>query len=76
MRLYSWGQLMVAFGLCWQVVFTWVLSAPATFLYLWILSGIAVMVPGRIVMGVSQRAGPRARYEADGLSGESGKNEE
>ncbi|MFB7108573.1 hypothetical protein [Streptomyces sp. NPDC056190] len=52
-RLYAWGLLMLAVGLCLQVVFLWVLSD----IYLWILVSTAVWLPGRIVMMVSQRAG-------------------
>ncbi|MFF9127018.1 hypothetical protein ACF09J_27685 [Streptomyces sp. NPDC014889] len=61
MRLYAWGQLVVAFGLCWQLFFGWVLSAPDTlnldFRQWWALSGIALVLTGFIVMVVSQRGG-------------------
>ncbi|WP_445524742.1 hypothetical protein [Streptomyces cyslabdanicus] len=60
-RLYAWGQLVVASGLCWQLLFGWMLSAPDTlnldFRQWWALSGTALSLVGFIVMAVSQRAG-------------------
>ncbi|MFF4826483.1 hypothetical protein ACFY20_26320 [Streptomyces sp. NPDC001312] len=60
-RLYGWGQLVVAFGLCWQAVFGWVPSDPDTleleFRPWGIASGMAVVLTGLIVMLVSQYAG-------------------
>jgi drug/metabolite transporter superfamily protein YnfA len=55
-RVYGWGQLMVAFALCWQTAFGLLIgdsdtlpSAP--------LIGSAILVAGFIVMMVGQRAG-------------------
>ncbi|MFE2089397.1 hypothetical protein ACWD4L_37890 [Streptomyces sp. NPDC002596] len=55
-RLYGWGQLMVAFALCWQMVFLLVLSDPDT--RQWgTLTGSALLLTGLIVMMVSHRTG-------------------
>ncbi|MFE7232004.1 hypothetical protein ACWCRF_17940 [Streptomyces sp. NPDC002405] len=53
-RLYGWGQLVVAFGLCWQVVFGLVISWPGV--QEW-EAGIALMLIGFIVMAVGQYTG-------------------
>ncbi|MER7690838.1 hypothetical protein [Streptomyces sp. NPDC097610] len=51
-RLYGWGQLMVAFALCWQMVFLLVLRGPGT--RQWgTLTGSALLLTGLIVMMVS-----------------------
>ncbi|MGX4694787.1 hypothetical protein [Streptomyces sp. JNUCC 63] len=55
-RLYGWGQLMLAFALCWQVVFGLVISGPD--IREWgAASGIALLLTGIIVMIVSQHTG-------------------
>ncbi|GAA3372982.1 hypothetical protein GCM10020367_31120 [Streptomyces sannanensis] len=55
-RLYGWGQLVVAFALCWQQVFFWVISDIG--IRQWgTLSGSALLLTGLIVMMVSHRAG-------------------
>ncbi|MFE1849390.1 hypothetical protein ACFYYI_17060 [Streptomyces sp. NPDC002387] len=54
-RFYGWGQLVLAFGLCWQVVFRLVISDPG--IRQWVtLPGSGLLLAGVIVMGVSQRA--------------------
>ncbi|MFE9307793.1 hypothetical protein ACIQCF_17200 [Streptomyces sp. NPDC088353] len=53
-RLYGWGQLVVAFAFCWQVVFGLVISRPGV--REWV-AGIALMLIGFIVIAVSQLAG-------------------
>ncbi|MPY53478.1 hypothetical protein [Streptomyces acidicola] len=56
-RLYGWGQLVVAFALCWQLVFGLVISdsgtGPAGTLIgsVILLAGIVVMMVGRLVGG-------------------------
>lgn len=60
-RIYGWGQLVVAFALCWQLVFGVMVSdsgarASRT------LIGAAILVVGLIVMMVGQLAiGDRER---------------
>ncbi|MFE7229150.1 hypothetical protein ACFVAF_00475 [Streptomyces sp. NPDC057596] len=55
-RLYGWGQLVVAFGLCWQVVFGLVISGP--YVREWgYRSGMALMVIGFVVMAMGRREG-------------------
>ncbi|WP_055629771.1 hypothetical protein [Streptomyces hirsutus] len=55
-RLYGWGQLVAAFGLCWQVVFGLVISGPG--IRQWgTLTGSGLLLTGLIVMTVSQRPG-------------------
>ncbi|MFI5757208.1 hypothetical protein [Streptomyces sp. NPDC051569] len=58
-RLYGWGQLLVAFALCWQMVFLLALSDPDT--RQWgTLTGSVLLLTGLIVMMVSYRgAGDR-----------------
>ncbi|MEV5080069.1 hypothetical protein ACIQFZ_08925 [Streptomyces sp. NPDC093064] len=53
-RLYGWGQLVVAFALCWQVVFGLVINGPYV-RYWGAASGVAFMLAGLIVMAVGQR---------------------
>ncbi|MFJ9584046.1 hypothetical protein [Streptomyces acidicola] len=55
-HLYGWGQLVVAFALCWQLVFGLVISdsgirAPGT------LIGSVILLAGIVVMMVGQYAG-------------------
>ncbi|MGX1673092.1 hypothetical protein [Streptomyces sp. NPDC055400] len=57
-RVYGWGQLMVAFALCWQAAFG--LSASDT-LPSAPLIGSAILVAGLIVMMVGQRAGGKRK---------------
>ncbi|MFE6553354.1 hypothetical protein ACFVHS_33860 [Streptomyces sp. NPDC057746] len=64
-RLYGWGQLVLALGLCWQVVFRLVINDPGTRQWV-ILSGGVLLLAGVIVMGVSQHTG-RDR-QSDGTS--------
>ncbi|MGW1411234.1 hypothetical protein [Streptomyces sp. NPDC002403] len=55
-RLYGWGQLMVAFALCWQMVLLLVISDPGT--RQWgTLTGSALLPAGLIMMTVSHRTG-------------------
>jgi hypothetical protein len=55
-RLYGWGQLVAAFGLCWQTVFVWVISDIGN--RQWgALFGSALLLTGLILMMVSHRAG-------------------
>ncbi|MFV5998696.1 hypothetical protein ACNPQM_41750 [Streptomyces sp. NPDC056231] len=55
-RLYGWGQLVVAFALCWQQVCFWVLSDPD--IRQWgSLSGSVLLLTGLIVMMLSYRKG-------------------
>ncbi|MGX1675422.1 hypothetical protein [Streptomyces sp. NPDC055400] len=61
-RLYGWGQLVVAFALCWQAIFL-VISDPGT--RAWgTLIGSVVLVVGLGVMLVGQLAGNRQGYGA------------
>ncbi|WP_329615909.1 hypothetical protein OG244_24930 [Streptomyces brevispora] len=54
-RLYGWGQLLVAFALCWQVLFLLVLSDSGT--RQWgTLAGSVLLLAGLVVMTVSRRA--------------------
>ncbi|MEU2601316.1 hypothetical protein ABZ678_22045 [Streptomyces hirsutus] len=53
-RLYGWGQLVAAFGLCWQVVFGLMISGIN--IRQWgTLTGSGLLVTGLIVMMVSYR---------------------
>jgi hypothetical protein len=55
-HLYGWGQLVVAFALCWQAVFGLVISDSDT--RLWgTVTGSVILVVGIIVMTVGQLAG-------------------
>ncbi|MEU1692766.1 hypothetical protein ABZ590_14985 [Streptomyces hirsutus] len=55
-RLYGWGQLVMASGLCCQVVFGLVISGPRV--REWgAMSGIVLLLTGCIVMMVSQYTG-------------------
>lgn len=60
-RLYGWGQLLGAVGLCWHVVFWLVLSDADTFesgIRQWeALSGIALVLTGLILMMVKPARG-------------------
>ncbi|MEU6522429.1 hypothetical protein ABZ892_06130 [Streptomyces sp. NPDC046924] len=57
-RLYGWGQLVMASGLCCQVVFGLVIRGPSV--RAWgAMSGIALLMTGCIVMMVSQFGGGR-----------------
>ncbi|MEU2909833.1 hypothetical protein ACFYM3_10945 [Streptomyces massasporeus] len=54
--LYGWGQLVMAFGLCCQVLFGLVITGPGV--RVWgAMSGIALLLVGIIVMMVSQLPG-------------------
>ncbi|MFF2328315.1 MULTISPECIES: hypothetical protein [unclassified Streptomyces] len=54
-RVHGWGQLTVAFALCWQMFFLLVLSDPDT--RQWgTLTGSVLLLAGLIVMMVSCRA--------------------
>ncbi|MHA5054291.1 hypothetical protein [Streptomyces sp. SD15] len=55
-RIYGWGQLMVAFALCWQLVFGLMIS-DSEVRPLGTLIGAAILLAGLIVMMVSQLAG-------------------
>ncbi|MET7512646.1 hypothetical protein ABZS88_04070 [Streptomyces sp. NPDC005480] len=55
-RVYGWGQLMVAFALCWQTAFG-LLTGDSDTLPSAPLIGSAILVAGFIVMMVGQRAG-------------------
>ncbi|MFD9006697.1 hypothetical protein ACFV0T_38120 [Streptomyces sp. NPDC059582] len=52
-RLYGWGQLVVAFALCWQLVFGMLMSDPGTRM-LGTLSGGVMLLAGVIVMMAGQ----------------------
>ncbi|MFD0067857.1 hypothetical protein [Streptomyces sp. NPDC056690] len=57
-RIYGWGQLMVAFALCWQTAFGFSASgtrASGT------LIGSAILLAGLIVMAVGQCAGGKRK---------------
>ncbi|WP_406726803.1 hypothetical protein WJ438_22320 [Streptomyces sp. GD-15H] len=63
-RLYGWGQLVMAFGLCCQVLFGLVITGPG--IREWgAPSGIALLLTGIIVMMVSQR--PGANRQGSGM---------
>ncbi|MER6036859.1 hypothetical protein ABT133_23590 [Streptomyces sp. NPDC001835] len=51
-RIYGWGQLVVAFALCWQLVLGLILARPSG-----TLIGAAILLAGLIVMMVGQLAG-------------------
>ncbi|MFB7110482.1 hypothetical protein [Streptomyces sp. NPDC056291] len=55
-RLYGWGQLMVAVAVGRQAVFWWVISDPIVRSWA-VLPGSGLLVAGLLVMAVSQRAG-------------------
>ncbi|MER5908261.1 hypothetical protein ABT150_51115 [Streptomyces mirabilis] len=55
-RIYGWGQLVVAFALCWQLVFGLMIS-DSDVRPLGTLIGAAILLAGLIVMMVSQLAG-------------------
>ncbi|MFE9920725.1 hypothetical protein ACFYQA_03870 [Streptomyces sp. NPDC005774] len=55
-RLYGWGQLVLAFGLCCQVLFGLVISNLGI-RSLVTLTGVGLLLTGLIVMTVSQRPG-------------------
>lgn len=59
-RIYGWGQLVVAFGLCWQLVFGMVIG-DADARPLGTLVGGVVLVAGFLVMMVGQLAGRRGK---------------
>lgn len=59
-RTYGWGQLMVAFALCWQMVFLLVLNHLGT-LQWGTLTGSALLLTGLIVMMVSHHTGGNRR---------------
>ncbi|MFC8981033.1 hypothetical protein ACFU3J_08305 [Streptomyces sp. NPDC057411] len=56
-QLYGWGQLVVAFALCWQLVFGLVISDSGTRLTgtlvggVILLTGLAVMIAGQLSGG-------------------------
>ncbi|MEU2134047.1 hypothetical protein [Streptomyces sp. NPDC018352] len=55
-HLYGWGQLVVAFALCWQMVFLLVPGNPDT--RQWgTLTGSVLLLTGLIVMKVSHHMG-------------------
>ncbi|MGW2727249.1 hypothetical protein [Streptomyces sp. NPDC001494] len=51
-RIYGWGQLVVAFALCWQLVLGLIFARPSG-----TLIGAAILLAGLIVMMVGQLAG-------------------
>jgi len=54
-RLYGWGQLVLAFALCWQAVFGLIIDDVGT--RQWgTLTGSALLLAGLVVMMVSHRA--------------------
>ncbi|MFE4968948.1 hypothetical protein [Streptomyces sp. NPDC056660] len=55
-RIYGWGQLVVAFALCWQLVFGVMISDSGA-RPLGTLIGAAILLAGLIVMMVGQLAG-------------------
>ncbi|MFB7110233.1 hypothetical protein [Streptomyces sp. NPDC056291] len=55
-RLFGWGQLVMAFALCWPVVFGLVISAPGIRQW-WTLSGNGILLTGILLTSVSLRAG-------------------
>lgn len=59
-RLYGWGQLVVAFALSWQLVFSLMIS-DSDARPLGTLIGAAMLLAGIIVMLVGQLAGGRAK---------------
>ncbi|MFE5402925.1 hypothetical protein ACFQ9Z_16510 [Streptomyces sp. NPDC056580] len=59
-RLYGWGQLVVAFALCWQLVFGLMIS-DSDARPLGTLIGAAVLLAGVVVMLVGQLTGGRAK---------------
>ncbi|MFF0033607.1 hypothetical protein ACFYS7_36700 [Streptomyces avermitilis] len=59
-RLYGWGQLVVAFALCWQLVFGMLISDPDTRIR-GTLAGGVMLLAGLIVMMVGQLASGRRR---------------
>ncbi|MGW1729096.1 hypothetical protein ACWCQK_40420 [Streptomyces sp. NPDC002306] len=59
-RLYGWGQLVLAFALCWQLVFGMLMSDPDTRM-LGTLTGGVMLLAGLIVMLVGQLAGGKRR---------------
>ncbi|GGZ78183.1 hypothetical protein [Streptomyces bluensis] len=64
-RLYGWGQLVVAFALCWQLVFGLVISDSGTGPAGTLIGGV-ILLAGIVVMMVGQLAGGN-RNAADGL---------
>ncbi|MEU9383385.1 hypothetical protein AB0D38_21400 [Streptomyces sp. NPDC048279] len=56
-RVYGWGQLVIAFALCWQVVFGLVIDTPGvrqsgTLIgSVILLAGLAVMITGQVARG-------------------------
>ncbi|MGW4824078.1 hypothetical protein ACWEP4_35350 [Streptomyces sp. NPDC004227] len=55
-RLFGWGQLVMAFALCWQVVFGLAISGP--YIREWgATSGIPLLLTGFIVMMLSHWVG-------------------
>lgn len=63
-RLYGWGQLVAAFGLCCQVVFGLVISGIGIRQF-GTLTGSGLLLTGLIVMGVSQL--PGAKRQGSGM---------
>ncbi|AYG78135.1 hypothetical protein DWB77_06683 [Streptomyces hundungensis] len=55
-QLYGWGQLVVAFALCWQLVFGLVISDSGTRPTGTLIGGVILLV-GLVVMMVGQLAG-------------------
>ncbi|MEU9473931.1 hypothetical protein AB0D78_46970 [Streptomyces avermitilis] len=55
-RIYGWGQLVVAFALCWQLV-VGLMTSDSDVRPLGTLIGAAILLAGLIVMMVSQLAG-------------------
>ncbi|SEB95437.1 hypothetical protein SAMN05216532_0010 [Streptomyces sp. 2231.1] len=66
-HVYGWGQLVVAFALCWQLVFALAISDSGTrptgtlIGAVILLVGIAVMMVGQLVGEVPERTGTRHR---------------
>ncbi|MFE5052877.1 hypothetical protein ACFRAI_42195 [Streptomyces sp. NPDC056637] len=57
-RIYGWGQLMVAFALCWQIAFGF---SPSGTRASGTLIGSAILLAGLIVMAVGQCAGGKRK---------------
>ena len=61
-RLYGWGLLLLAFGLCVQAVFEGLDEAPA--IWHWGAdAGVALALGGLCTMGLSQRSAHDGRQE-------------
>ncbi|MGW5372739.1 hypothetical protein ACWER6_28550 [Streptomyces sp. NPDC004009] len=59
-RLYGWGQLVVAFALCWQLV-SGLMISDSDARPLGTLIGAVMLLAGIVVMLVGQLAGGRAK---------------